>query len=114
MDRVSSTTRLTNEGEETKATEIAPISEMMKSSGLVVWEEERSVLTKDVVVAEAEQTVVEAASDDEEDDDILSPSKPRHIEFEKSTIKAEDLVLMKKLGYFGKKWCQIDKVCWGW
>jgi hypothetical protein len=32
----------------------------------------------------------------------LSPSKPSHIEFGKSTVKAEDLVLMKKLGYFGK------------
>jgi hypothetical protein len=41
-------------------------------------------------------------SDDEEDDGILSPSKPSHIEFGKSTVKAEDLVLMKKLGYFGK------------
>jgi hypothetical protein len=32
----------------------------------------------------------------------LSPSKPSHIEFGKSTVKAEDLVLMKKLGYFGE------------
>jgi hypothetical protein len=32
----------------------------------------------------------------------LSPSNPNHVEFGKSTIKAEDLVLMKKLGYFGK------------
>jgi hypothetical protein len=32
----------------------------------------------------------------------LSPSKPIHVEFGKSTIKAEDLLLMKKLGYFGK------------
>jgi hypothetical protein len=32
----------------------------------------------------------------------LSPSKPSHVEFGKSTVKAEDLVLMKKLGYFGK------------
>jgi hypothetical protein len=32
----------------------------------------------------------------------LSPSKPSHIEFGKSTVKAEDLVLMKKLRYFGK------------
>jgi hypothetical protein len=97
-----STTRVTNEGEEAEATEIAPISEMMKRSGLVVWEEEEYVSIKDVVVAEAEPTVAEAKSDDEEDDDILSPSKPSHIEFGKSTVKAKDLVLMKKLGYFGK------------
>jgi hypothetical protein len=32
----------------------------------------------------------------------LSPSKPSHIKFVKSIVKAEDLVLMKKLGYFGK------------
>jgi hypothetical protein len=74
---------------------------MMKHSGLVVQEEEESVPTKDVV-AEADPTVAEADSDDEEDDDILSLSKPSHIEFGKSTIKAEDLVLMKKLWYFGE------------
>jgi hypothetical protein len=32
----------------------------------------------------------------------LSPSKPSHVEFGKSTVKAKDLVLMKKLGYFWK------------
>jgi hypothetical protein len=73
---------------------------MMKRSGLVVREEE-FVPTKDVV-AEAEPTVAEADNDDKEDDDILSSSKPNHIEFGKSTIKVEDLVLMKKLGYFGE------------
>jgi hypothetical protein len=31
----------------------------------------------------------------------LSPSKPSHVEFGKSTVKVEDLVLIKKLGYFG-------------
>jgi hypothetical protein len=93
MARVRSTASLTNEGEEAEATEMAPISEMMKHSGLVVREEE-SILTKDVVA--------EADSDDEEDDNILSPSKPSHIEFGKSTVKAEELVLMKKLRYFGE------------
>jgi hypothetical protein len=68
---------------------------MMKHSGLVV-QEGGSVLMKDVAIAKA-------VSDDEEDDDILSPSKPSHSEFGKSTVKAEDLVLMKKLRYFGKK-----------
>jgi hypothetical protein len=54
--------------------------------------------------AEAEQTVAEDGSDDEfeEDNNILSPSKPSHIEFGKSTVSAEDLVMMKKLGYFGE------------
>jgi hypothetical protein len=62
---------------------------------LVVQEEGGSVPMKDVAIAEA-------VSDDEEDGIILSPSKPSHIEFGKSALKAEDLVLMKKLGYFGQ------------
>jgi hypothetical protein len=32
----------------------------------------------------------------------MCPTKPSHIEFGKSTVKAEDLVVMKKLGYFGE------------
>jgi hypothetical protein len=40
MARVKSTARLTNEGEEAKATETVPILEMMKRFGLVVQEEE--------------------------------------------------------------------------
>jgi hypothetical protein len=53
---------------------------------------------------EAEQAVVEDRSDDEieEDNNILSPSKPNHIEFGKSTITEEDLVMMKKLGILGR------------
>jgi hypothetical protein len=92
MARVRSTARVAHEGEEAGASETAPISEMMKHSGLVVREEKESVPT-DVVVAEVD-------SDNEDDDGILSPSKPSHIEFGKSTVKSEDLVLMKKLGYF--------------
>ena len=58
----------------------------------------------EVETAEAQQAVVEDRSDDEieEDNSILSPSKPSHIEFGKSTMSAEDLVMMKKLGYFGE------------
>jgi hypothetical protein len=54
--------------------------------------------------AEAEQTVALDGSDDEfeEDNNILSPSKPSHIEFGKSTVSPEDLVMMKKLSYFGE------------
>jgi hypothetical protein len=102
MARISSTARLTNEGEEAKAIETTPISEVIRCSGLVVQEGEGAILEKDDVIAEVEHTIAKAASDDEEDDGILSPSKPSHIEFGKSTVKAEDLVLMKKLGYFGK------------
>jgi hypothetical protein len=62
-----------------------------------------------MVPDKTEPTVVEADSDDEEDDGILSPSKPSHIEFEKSIVKAEDLVLMKKIGQFGKN---DDELIW--
>jgi hypothetical protein len=102
MARVRSTARLTNEGEEIEATETTPISEVMIRSGLVVQKGEGSVSKKDVIIAEAKQTIAKVASDDKEDDGILSPSKPSHIEFGKSTVKVEDLNLMKKLGYFGK------------
>jgi hypothetical protein len=74
----------------------------MRRSRLIVQEGEWSIPEKDDVIAEAEHTIVEVASDDEEDDGILSPSKPSHIKFGKFTVKAEDLVLMKKIGYFGK------------
>jgi hypothetical protein len=48
--------------------------------------------------------VAEAKSENESEDDdsILCLTKPSHIEFGRSTVKAEDLVLMKKLGYFGE------------
>jgi hypothetical protein len=39
MARVRSTTRVTHEGDEIEMTETAPISEMMRRSGLVVQEE---------------------------------------------------------------------------
>jgi hypothetical protein len=38
MARVRSTSRITRDGEETEATETAPISEVMRQSGLVVTE----------------------------------------------------------------------------
>jgi hypothetical protein len=103
--RIRSTARLTYEGENTEATEMAPNSEVMKCSGMVVQEGEEVNLEKDDVIAEA-------GSDDEEDDGILSPSKPSHIEFGKSTIKVEDLILMKKLGYFGKN--DDELIGFGW
>jgi hypothetical protein len=47
----------------------------------------RSISLSDTT-AEVEQTVVECGSHDEseEDNSILSPSKPSHIEFGKSTV----------------------------
>jgi hypothetical protein len=55
-------------------------------------------------IAEAEQIVVEGGSENEDEEDytILSPMKPSHVEFGKSTVTADDMVMMKKLGYFGE------------
>jgi hypothetical protein len=103
MARIRSTARPTNKGGETEATEIAPISEVMKRSGFVVQGEEGPFPEKDSANAKAENVIAEAGSDDEEDGGILSLSKTSHVEFGKSTMKAEDLVLLKKLGYFEKK-----------
>jgi hypothetical protein len=102
MARIRSTARLTNEGGEIETNETTPISEVMKRSRLVVQEGEGSFPEKDIVNAKADNVDAEASSDDEVDDGILSPSKPSHVEFGKSIVKAEDIVLMKKLGYFGK------------
>jgi hypothetical protein len=101
MARVRSTARVSREGDKTEVTETAPISEVMRRSGLVVPEE---ATTEGASNAKAEQAVVEGESDNEseEDNNILSPTKSSHIEFGKSTVTAEDLVLMKKLGYFGE------------
>jgi hypothetical protein len=71
MARIRSTARLINEGGETETTETAPISEVMKHSGLVIQEGEGSFLDKDSVNAEAKNVVAKAGSDDEEDDGIL-------------------------------------------
>jgi hypothetical protein len=103
MARIRSIAWLTNKGEETEATETAPISEVTRHSGMVVQEGGESIPEKGDGIVEAEHTVAEAASDDEEDDGILSLSNPSHIEFGKSTVKLEYLILMKNIGYFGKK-----------
>jgi hypothetical protein len=89
------------EGDETEVTETSPISEVMRRSGLVV---QKGVTAEGTSNVEAEQTEAEVGSDNESEDDnsISCPTKPSHIEFGKSTVKAEDLVVMKKLGYYGK------------
>jgi hypothetical protein len=85
---------VSHEGDEAEVTETMPISEVMRRSDLLVPEE----TIAEGGTAEAEQAVVEDRSDDEieEDNSILSPSKPSHIEFGKSTVTEEDLVMMKK------------------
>jgi hypothetical protein len=53
---------------------------------------------------ETEQIVAGGESDNEseEDNSILSPTKRSHIEFGKSTVTEDDMVMMRKLGYFGE------------
>jgi hypothetical protein len=99
MARVRSTARVSHEGDETETTETAPISEMTRWLGLVVQE---GAIDEGTSNAEAELVMTEVESDNEseDDDNILCPTKPSHVEFGRSTIKVEDLFLMKKLGYF--------------
>jgi hypothetical protein len=101
MARVRSTARVTREGEEAEATETAPISEVMRQSGLVVTE---GTTDEGAPVAEAEHTIAkeEDVEEDEEDYSILIPSKPSHLDFEKSTVSEADMPMMMKLGYFGE------------
>jgi hypothetical protein len=65
MARVRSTARMSREGDEAEVIETAPISEVMRRSGLVV--SEGAVAEGETV--EAEQTVVEDISDDENEED---------------------------------------------
>jgi hypothetical protein len=54
--------------------------------------------------AEAEQVVAEEENVDEVEEDysILIPTKPSHLDFEKSTVSEDDMPMMMKLGYFGE------------
>ena len=100
MARVRSTARVSREGEETEVTETAPILEVMERSGLVVIEGAIDEGTPD---AEVEQAIAEENVDDvEEDYSILVPTKPSHLDFEKSTVSEDDMPMMMKLGYFGE------------
>jgi hypothetical protein len=101
MARVRSTARVTHDGEEAEATETAPISEVMKQSGMVVIE---GVTDEGAPAAEAEQADIEEDDVDEEEEDYstLMPSKPSHLDFGKSTVSEADMPVMIKLGYFGE------------
>ena len=92
---------MSREGEETEVTETAPISEVMERSGIVVTE---GAIDEGAPDAEAEQTVVEEENFDESEEDysILIPTKPSHLDFEKSTMSEDDMPMMMKLGYFGE------------
>jgi hypothetical protein len=101
MARVRSTARVTREGEETEATKTAPISEVMRQSGLVVME---GANDEGAPTAEAEQADIEEenAEEEEEDYSTLIPTKPIHLDFEKSNVSEADVPMMMKLGYFGE------------
>jgi hypothetical protein len=78
-------------------TETTLILEVMKDSTIVALREEMCTLESN--------SEVEGETDGEDiegDANVLCPSKPNNIEFGKSTVKVEDLDVMKKLGYIGK------------
>jgi hypothetical protein len=81
MARVRSTARVEREGDEAEGAEIVPISKAMKRSRLMTSE--------DTPAAEAEQADIEKA-DSDGDYNIAVPSKPSHLDFEKSTISKAD------------------------
>jgi hypothetical protein len=99
MTRVRSTARVTHDGEEAEAIETAPISEVMKQSGLVVTE---GTADEDASAAEAEYADIEEDIVDEEEKDYntLMSAKPNHLDFGKSTVSEADMPMMLKLGYF--------------
>jgi hypothetical protein len=101
MARVRSTARVTREGEETEVTETAPISEVMKRSGLVVTE---GTIDEGAPAAETEQADTEEGDTGEEEIDYntIMPSKPSHLDFGKSTVSKADMPMMMKLDYFGE------------
>jgi hypothetical protein len=101
MARVRSTARVTREGEEAEASETAPISEVMRQSGLVVTE---GAIDEGAPTGEAEQADIEEENVDEEEEDYntLIPTKPSHLDFVKSTMSEAVVPMMMKLGYFGE------------
>jgi hypothetical protein len=97
MARVRSTARVTRDREEAKAAETAPISEVMKKSGLVVPED---VSVEGAPDAKAEK--VGAEEGESKDDYSVVPSKPSHLEFGRSTVTEDDMPKLMKLGYFSE------------
>jgi hypothetical protein len=100
MARVRSTARVTRDGELAEAAETAPISEVMRQSGLVVSE---GASDEGAPAAKAEQAdIEEGEADEEEIYYFVMPSKPSHLEFGKSVVSDADIPMMTKLGYFGE------------
>jgi hypothetical protein len=92
---------VSREGDEVEVTEMAPILEVMRQSGLVVSEEP---VAEGTPTTEAKGITVGEGSgnEDEEDYTILIPERPSHLDFGRSTVTADDMVIMKKLSYFGE------------
>jgi hypothetical protein len=98
MARVRSTARVTRDGEEAEAAETAPISEVMRQSGLVVTE---GASDEGAPAAEAQADIEDGDAGEEEIDyNTIMPSKPNHLDFGKSTVSEADMPMMIKLGYF--------------
>jgi hypothetical protein len=110
MARVRSTARVTRDGEETEATETAPISEVMKQSGLVVTE---GAADEGTFVAEAEYADIEedVVGEEEEDYNTLMRAKLSHLDFKKSNVSEADMPMMIKLGYFGEAKKKLIRFC---
>jgi hypothetical protein len=85
MARVRSTARVTRDRDEDEVVETAPISEVMKRSGLVVTE---GAADEESPAAETEQADIEEgdANEGEIDYDVIMPSKPSHLDFGKSNV----------------------------
>jgi hypothetical protein len=90
MARVRSTARVTRDGEQAEATETAPISEVMKQSGLVVIEgdADEGASAAEAEYADFEEDIVDK---EEEDYNTLMPAKPSHLDFGKSTVSEADI-----------------------
>jgi hypothetical protein len=73
----------------------------MRQSGLVVSEEP---IAKGTLTAEAEGITVGEGSGNEDDEDytILILEKPSHLDFGRSTMTVDDMVIMKK-------WVTLEK-----
>jgi hypothetical protein len=99
MARVRLTARITRDGEDTEATETAPISKVMRKSRLVVPE---GASDEGAPTTEVEQADIEEgdAGEEEIDYNTTMPSKPSHLDIGKSTVSEADMPMMTKLGYF--------------
>jgi hypothetical protein len=109
MARVRSTARVSHEGDETEVTETAPISEVMRRSGLVVKE---GATTEGTSNAEAEQTEAEVRSDNEseEDNSILCPTKPSHREEVIPEPKEDEVIVFKSFFRAGLQFPLYDMI----